>query len=46
LDHLERSQIEDAGRVYGELFPVFVWPALVLLLLELMLGSFVLRRWP
>lgn len=46
LDHLERSQIEDAGRVYGELFPVFVWPALCLLLLEIVLGSFVLRRWP
>jgi len=46
LDHLERSQIEDAGRVYGELFPVFVWPALGLLLLEIVLGSLVLRRWP
>lgn len=46
LDTLERSQIEDAGRVYGELFPVFVWPALLLLFLELTLGSFVLRRWP
>ena len=46
LDKLERSQIEDAGRVYGELFPVFVSPALVLLVLELLLGVFVLRRWP
>jgi Ca-activated chloride channel family protein len=46
LDHLERSQIEDAGRVYGELFPVFAWPALCLLLLEIVLSSFLLRRWP
>lgn len=46
LDHLERSQIEDAGRVYGELFPVFVWPALTLLFLEIVLASFVQRRWP
>jgi Ca-activated chloride channel homolog len=46
LDHLERSQIEDAGRVYGELFPVFLWPALCLLFLEVVLSSFVQRRWP
>jgi len=46
LDHLERSQIKDAGRVYGELFPVFLWPAVLLLALELALGSLVLRRWP
>ena len=46
LDRLERSQIEDAGRVYGELFPVFVWPALCLLLLEIVFGAFLLRRWP
>jgi len=46
LDRLERSQIEDAGRVYGELFPVFVWPALGLLLFEIVLASFFMRRWP
>jgi Ca-activated chloride channel family protein len=46
LDQLERSQIEDAGRVYGELFPAFVWPAFALLLLELLLVTLVLRRWP
>ncbi len=44
LDRLERSQIEDAGRVYGELFPAFVGPALILLLLELILAVFVFRR--
>lgn len=46
LDRLERSEIEDTGRVYGELFPAFVWPALLLLVLELLLSTFVLRRWP
>jgi Ca-activated chloride channel family protein len=46
LDQLEKSQIEDAGRVYGELFGAFVGPALALLVLELLLGSLVLRRWP
>jgi len=46
LDQLERSEMEDPGRVYGELFGAFVWPALALLLLELLLGTFVLRRWP
>lgn len=46
LDRLERSEIEDPGRVYGELFPAFVWPALGLLLFELLLGTLVLRRWP
>jgi Ca-activated chloride channel family protein len=46
LDKLEKSQIEDAGRVYGELFAIFVAPALVLLVLELLLGALVLRRWP
>lgn len=46
LDRLERSEIEDPGRVYGELFPAFLWPALSLLVLELLLNSLVLRRWP
>jgi Ca-activated chloride channel family protein len=46
LDKLERSQIEDAGAVYGELFPVFLMPAALLLLLEALLTTTVLRRWP
>lgn len=46
LDRLDRTEIEDAGRVFGELFPAFLWPALALLILELLLGSLVLRRWP
>ncbi len=46
LDQLERSEMEDTGRVYGELFAAFVWPALFLLVLELLLRTLVLRRWP
>jgi Ca-activated chloride channel family protein len=46
LDRLEKSDIEDAGRVYGELLAAFLAPALALLALELALGAFVLRRWP
>jgi Ca-activated chloride channel family protein len=46
LDRLERSEIEDTGHVYGELFPAFVTPAVILVVLELVLGSLVFRRWP
>jgi Ca-activated chloride channel family protein len=46
LNALEKSQIEDAGRVYAELFPALVLPALLLLLLEAVLSWVVLRRWP
>ena len=46
LDRLERSVIEDTGRVYGELFPAFVAPALLLLLVELLVATLVLRRFP
>ena len=46
LNELERSEIEDLGTVYGELFEAFLWPAFVLLLLELLLTTLALRRWP
>lgn len=46
LDRLEKSDIEDAGRVYGELLAAFLGPALALLAIELLVGAFVLRRWP
>ncbi len=45
LDQLEKSEIEDRGRIYGELYPALVWPALVLLLLERWCTLW-LRRWP
>jgi Ca-activated chloride channel family protein len=45
LDALEKTDIEDAGRMYTELFPAFVGPALVFLLIELLVLLW-LRRWP
>ena len=45
LDALEKSEIEDAGRIYTELFPAFVGPALLFLALELLLMLW-MRRWP
>jgi Ca-activated chloride channel family protein len=46
LDALEKSEIEDAGTIYGELFPAFLWPAFILVGFELLLGVLVFRRWP
>jgi Ca-activated chloride channel homolog len=46
LDALEKSEIEDAGAIYGELFPAFVGPAVLLLVLEALLGTLLFRRWP
>jgi Ca-activated chloride channel family protein len=45
LDALEKTDIEDAGRMYTELVPAFVGPALAFLLIELLLLLW-LRRWP
>ncbi|KPK11926.1 MAG: hypothetical protein AMJ62_16255 [Myxococcales bacterium SG8_38] len=45
LDRLEKTEIEDAGRMYTELFPAFVGPALLFLIMEL-LAALWLRRWP
>ena len=46
LDTLERSEIEDAGHVYGDLYPAFLWPAMALLGLEVLVLGIYLRRWP
>jgi Ca-activated chloride channel family protein len=46
LDKLRKSDIEDAGKVYGELFPAFLAPALFWLLFELIVASLLQRRWP
>ncbi len=46
LNALEKSAIDDAGRMYAELFPWFVWPGLALLMLEWLLSISWLRRWP
>jgi Ca-activated chloride channel family protein len=46
LDRLEKSEIEDAGKVYADLYPAFAWPALLVFVLEFLLHGLVLRRWP
>lgn len=46
LDQLDRTKFDDPGKLYGELFPAFVWTAAALLLLELLVASAWLRRWP
>ncbi|MBL8683876.1 MAG: VWA domain-containing protein [Myxococcales bacterium] len=46
LDNLERSRIADAGVRHTELFPFVAAPALLLLALELLLSSTLLRRFP
>jgi Ca-activated chloride channel family protein len=46
LDKLEKSEIEDAGAVFGELFPAFLGPAVLLLALEALLSTTVFRRFP
>jgi Ca-activated chloride channel homolog len=46
LDALERSRIADRGIVYAEVFPVYLWPALVLATLGLLLDLVALRRTP
>jgi Ca-activated chloride channel family protein len=46
LDRLEKSEVEDAGAVFGELFPALLGPATLLLSLEILLGSTLFRRFP
>ena len=45
LDQLEKTEIEDAGRMYTELFPAFLGPALLFLVIEVLILLW-LRRWP
>ena len=46
LEDLEKSRIKDRGVLYAELFPRFLLPALLLLLLEIALRLTRLRRLP
>jgi len=47
IDQLEKVEIESAVRIlYAELFPMFLFPAALLMLLELVLGTTRLRRLP
>ncbi len=44
LDALERSRIADQGVVYAEVFGRYLWPALILIAMNYLLGLFILRR--
>ena len=47
IDKLEKSEVKSRTYTsYNELFPWFVWPALFLLLLEILLSNTVFRRIP
>ncbi|MEZ4288693.1 MAG: VWA domain-containing protein [Polyangiales bacterium] len=46
LDQLEKSEIEDAGRIYTELYPAFLWPAFMMMAIGALIGWTILRRWP
>ena len=46
LEDLEKSRIRDRGVLYAELYPFFLWPAVLALLLELALRVTRLRRLP
>ncbi|MGA7744982.1 MAG: VWA domain-containing protein [Polyangia bacterium] len=46
LEELEKSRIRDRGALYAELYPRFLWPAFVVLLLEIALRLSRLRRLP
>jgi Ca-activated chloride channel family protein len=46
LEELDKSTIRDRGAVYAEVFPRFLWPALVLVLLEALLSLTRFRKFP
>jgi len=46
LDALEKSRISDQGVVYSEAFQRYLWPALILAALELLMSLVILRRTP
>jgi Ca-activated chloride channel homolog len=46
LEDLERSRIKDRSVLWAELYPQFLWPAFVVLLLEALLRLTRLRRLP
>jgi len=46
LEELDRSKLRDVGALHGEAFPRFLWPALIMSLLEAALRLTRLRRFP
>src|SRR5262249_17846802 len=46
LEELDKSKLRDSGTVYAEVYPRFLWPALVLVLLEAGLSLTRFRKFP
>ena len=46
LDTLERARLTDIGVTFGELFPLFLWPALLYLAIDLLVRGLLIRRFP
>ena len=46
LNELERSKIDDPGKVFADLYPAFLFPALFLLIASMLLEALVFRRFP
>jgi Ca-activated chloride channel family protein len=46
LEDLDRSRLKSQRAHYGELFPLFIWPAIALVLLEVFLSLTRFRRFP
>jgi Ca-activated chloride channel family protein len=46
LEDLEKSRIKDRGVLWAELYPQFLWPALAVLVLEMILRMSRMRRLP
>lgn len=46
LNELERSKIDDPGKVFADLYPAFLFPALFLFIAATLLEALVFRRFP
>jgi Ca-activated chloride channel family protein len=46
LEQLDKSKLQDRGTVYAEVFPRFLWPAFVLVLIEGLLSLTRFRKFP
>jgi Ca-activated chloride channel family protein len=46
LEELDKSKLKDTGTVYAEVFPRFLWPALILALAEAALSLTRFRKFP
>jgi Ca-activated chloride channel family protein len=46
LEELDKSSLRDRGTVYAEVFPRFLWPAFILVLIEAALSLTRLRKFP